>query len=165
MKAKTQVGHLRHNVQIIEEYAQLALNDERIATLLMRQGEYRHACYFFIQAMEKLVRATIFTRVDPYNRYFRDETRTHDIEELLDFLLKVVSTEPDKRTSLKEKLDTYVLADTYFERIHNDLRYPKFSEHYQSYSVLEVKVEDAMHIQHRLQELKRFLDEMKSLNW
>ena len=43
MKAKTQVGHLRHNVQIIEEYAQLALHDERIATMLMRQGEYRHA--------------------------------------------------------------------------------------------------------------------------
>jgi HEPN domain-containing protein len=165
MKAKTQVGHLRHNVQIVEEYARLAIEDERIATGLMRQGEYRHACYFFIQAMEKAVRATIFTRVDPHNRFFRDETRTHDIEELLDFLLKVVSTEPKNRETLKTKLDTYVLAETYFARIHNDLRYPKYSEHYQSYSVLEVSVHDAIHIQHRLQELKRFLDEMKSLNW
>jgi HEPN domain-containing protein len=131
----------------------------------MRQGEYRHACYFFIQAMEKIVRASIYTRVDPYNRYFRDQTRTHDIEELLDFLLTVTSTDPKKRQSIKEKLNTYVLANTYFERIHNDLRYPKFSEHYQSFSILEVTVHDAQHIQHRLQELKRFLEEMKALHW
>lgn len=165
MKAKTFVGQLRHNIQIVEEYSQLAAHDERIAASLMRQGEYRHACYFFIQAMEKLVRASIYTRVDPYNRFFRDQTRTHDIEELLGFLLTVISLDEKKRRSLKEKLDTYVLANTYFERIHNDLRYPKFSEHHQTFSILEVSVHDAQHIQHRLQELKRFLEEMKSLHW
>ena len=164
MTARKFIGQLRHNIADIPgEYRTLAMHDERIAGILLNQGEYRHAIYFLVQSMEKHVRATIYTRVDPLNECYRDRTRTHDVDDLLEFLLEIIDVSADVRASIQEQLDRHVLAETRFGTLHNDLRYLKFSPRYQSYSMLTVTMQDALHTRERLQVLKRFLVDLTRL--
>ncbi|MFM7885932.1 MAG: hypothetical protein ACKPCM_04410 [Pseudanabaena sp.] len=64
------IGQINHNVNVSSEYNRLAREDERIGLILKNKGEYRHSIYFFIQAMEKYVRAKTFSIVDAKNPYF-----------------------------------------------------------------------------------------------
>ena len=58
---------------------------------------------------------------------------------------------------LRGQLDHAVLAGVQFGRLHNDIRYPKFSERHNAYSVLEVGAEDAAAVHERLDAFKMFL--------
>jgi HEPN domain-containing protein len=164
MTARKFIGQLRYNLSDIPgEYRTLAMHDERIAGILLNQGEYRHATYFLVQSMEKHVRATIYTRVDPNNAYYRERTRTHDVDALLTFLLEIIDVDDTVRATIQQQLDSHVLAETRFGTLHNDLRYLKYSDRHKSYSMLTVDMHDALHARERLQVLKRFLGDMTRL--
>ena len=57
----------------------------------------------------------------------------------------------------------FVLGGIRFGKLHNDLRYPSFSERYQSYSLLNVSRQAADITLERLQTLKRFLKDIHQL--
>lgn len=159
------IGTLRHNLpDIALEYSNLAVEDEQVGQLLMVNGKYRHAIYFFVQAMEKYVRHKIFTLVNPSAEYFRSRTYTHNVDELLDFLVEIVSNKPAVRQQVKEQLESFVLNGIRFGKLHNDLRYPIYSEKFNSYSSLQVTADDAKNAQEKLQKLKRFLQDMDRLS-
>lgn len=164
MTARKFIGRLRYNITDAPgEYRTLAMHDERIAGILLNQGEFRHATYFLVQSMEKHVRATIYTRVNPQNPYYREKTRTHDVDELLEFLLEIIDVDDQVREALRQQLDAHVLSETRFGMLHNDLRYLKYIERNQSYAMLSVDMQDALHTRERLQLLKRFLGDMTRL--
>jgi HEPN domain-containing protein len=154
------IGRFRRNIEVASEFLQLAQGDEQVGLLLNESGKHRHAMYFLLQAMEKYVRAKIFTLVDGKNAYFRNRHRDHSIEEALEFFVEIVSLNDDVRKQVREQLDRYVLAGVNFGVLHNDLRYPFYSERFNSYSCLEVTKQDAESLIQRLNFLKRFLQDV-----
>jgi HEPN domain-containing protein len=85
MEPREQIGRFRRRVDVSIEYARLAREDEQAANLLADASHYRQAVYFVLQAMEKHLRAKIFTLVDPTNEYFRQANRNHSVEDAAKF--------------------------------------------------------------------------------
>jgi hypothetical protein len=81
-----------------------------------------------LQSMEKLVRHQIFLLVNAGQAYFREETRTHDLELLLQFLIKIVTPNDVTREHVSDLLHKRVLGGHRFNTLHNNLRYPFYSE-------------------------------------
>ncbi|WP_129677680.1 HEPN domain-containing protein [Candidatus Chloroploca sp. Khr17] len=158
------LGRREHRLSdVAAEYLVLAQQDEQVGLLLIRQGQYRHGISFLVQAMEKYVRSTIFGLVNPNTEYFRNRTRTHDLDDLLDFLIEIACANPAVHAQVREQLRDFVLGGIRFGKLHNDLRYPAFSMRYQSYSLLSVSRQDADLTLERLQTLKRFLKDIHQL--
>ena len=151
------LGKLNHNVSVSYEYDKLAQEDERVGLLLRDAGKYRHSIYFLIHAMEKYVRAKTFSIVDARNSYFRERERNHSVEAALEFLIEVINGNPLIRDQIKKQLREHVLGDIRFNLLHNNLRYPFYSERYNSYSCLEVTRTDNELIIQKLNALKGFL--------
>ena len=87
----SRIGKTKLNIPTPEiEYRRLDEDDEAAAHALADSGHFRQAVYLFVQAMEKHIRAAIFMRVNPNTTYFRENTRTHNVDELLDFLVEIV---------------------------------------------------------------------------
>lgn len=158
------LGHFRHGVKVNHTFACLAKEDEQAANLLAQAGLYRNACYYIIQAMEKLIRAKIFTLVNPKIKFFRDKNKSHSIEAAVDFLVDVVSHQPLVKEQVAKQLKTYVLGQTNYRHLHNNLRYPLYFEKYENYSVLEVGKEDYQTLCVRLESLKKFLEDLHKVN-
>ncbi len=151
------LGKLNHNVDASYEYNRLAREDERVGLMLKDKGEHRHSIYFLIQAMEKYVRAKIFSIVDARNPYFRERERNHSVEAALEFLVEVINGNPNIKDQIKKQIREYVLGDVRFNLLHNNLRYPFYSERYNSYSSLDVTKNDSEIVAQRLNALKSFL--------
>ena len=154
------IGKLNHNVEAAFEYKRLAQGDERVGLTLKNSGEHRHSIYFLIQAMEKYVRAKTFSIVDARNPYFRERERSHSVESALEFLVEVINGNPLVRDQIKKQLRDYVLGDIRFNLLHNNLRYPFYSERFDSYSSLQVTERDNEIIVQKLDSLKSFLAEI-----
>lgn len=107
--------------------------------------------------MEKYVRAKTFSIVDARKSYFRERERNHSVEAALDFLVEVINGNAFIREQIKKQLHDYVLGDIRFNLLHNNLRYPFYSERYNSYSSLEVTKSDNEVIAQKLNALKAFL--------
>ncbi len=112
---RTCIGRLEHRLSdVAAAYLGLAQEDEKVGQLLISQGQYRHAMYFLIQAMEKYVRCTIFGLVNPNTEYFRNRTRTHDLDELLDFLVEIACPNTTVQGQVREQLRDFVLGGVRF---------------------------------------------------
>jgi len=145
------------------EYLHLAENDERVSILLLQVEEYRHAMYFMIQAMEKYVRHTVFTLVNPELSYYREKTRTHNVDDLIDFLVSIICTDKNLQDQVKQQIYDNILGGTRFGKLHNDLRYPFFSDKNNCYYSLSITKNDALTTQTRLHHLKLFLKDSHRL--
>ena len=154
---------IRHNVDVSDEFAQLAKKDEEVARFLKRNGEYRHAIYFFIQAMEKHIRSKIFTLVNPNNEYFRKRNLNHSVEGAVEFLIEIISPDENIRQQVKQLLNKHVLEDINFQLLHNNLRYPFYSDKYNSYSSVDFSYNDCDTIEKKLEGLKRYLQDINRL--
>ena len=130
------IGTIDRDVDVSYEYGRLAAADERVGNMLKNAGEYRHSIYFFIQAMEKYIRAKTFSIVNANLKYYRDQERHHSVEDAAAFLINVISPDDGIRNQIKKQLHYFVLGDVRFNHLHNDLRYPHYSERHQSFRVL-----------------------------
>ena len=159
------VGRLQHVDDVAEAYRSVSVEDEEAARVLQREGRYRQAVYFFMQAMEKLVRYAIFSEVSPdgvdkEGTTYRERTTTHNLDDLLAVLLEVYrETINDSRVSeqIENQLATYVLEGVQFGFLHNDVRYPRYVERHRSYSLLELRDKDAEATSGKLARLKSFV--------
>jgi len=154
---------VRTETDIWQEYLRLALEDEEVGILLYDKGKYRHSVYFFLQAMEKQVRAKIFSFVNPDTEYFRNRVRTHNLDELLDFLIEIVSNKENIRDQVKGQLEEHVLDGVKFGMLHNNLRYPIYREKSRSYSHLVIDEDDADRMWEKLKKLKVFISDINLL--
>ncbi|WP_373871738.1 hypothetical protein, partial [Aeromonas caviae] len=119
------VGTFRRQVNVSKEYLDLARSDEIAAEKLSQVDCYRQACYFIIQSMEKYIRAKIFSLVNADVKYFRDENRNHSLDSAIDFLIKVISSDPIIQQQVSKQLAEYVLVDTKYNREFNfEVQFP-----------------------------------------
>lgn len=154
------IGKLKHKINVSSEFLALAKADEAAADSLFEEKHFRQACYFMIQSMEKIIRAKIFTLVNPNLEYFRSRNRSHSLESAVEFLIEIVSTDKIIQEQISKQLNFHVLGNTRYEHLHNNLRYPSYSNKYNAYSVLEVGPEDFGTLKLRLESLKRFLNDL-----
>jgi len=154
------IGKFRHNINVALEFRSLSKADESVAEILAANEEYRHACYFIVQAMEKSIRAKIFNLVNPNIEYFRERNRTHSLESAVEFLIEIVSTNPLIQEQVSKQLNEYVLGNTQYNRLHNNLRYPTYFNRYDSYSILDVYDTDFKTLKSRLNSLNNFLADL-----
>ncbi len=157
------IGKPNHNIDVSYEYYRLAKEDERVGLVLLEQGEYRHSMYFLVQAMEKYVRAKTFSIVNPLIPYFRERSRNHSVEDAVDFLVEVVTGDKLKREQMKKQIKDYVLGGIRYNHLHNNLRYPYYSERYSSYSCIQVSKSDNEIIAQKLHDLKKFISDMDKI--
>jgi hypothetical protein len=158
------IGTLKYEVKdVADEYQRLAVEDEEVGCFLLAHHKYRHAVYCFVQAMEKYVRFKIFTLVNADLEYFRNRTRTHNVDDLLGFLVEIVSANPLIQEQVHNQLDHFVLEGVRFGKLHNDLRYPVFMEKSQAYARLQVEKHDAELALQKLENLKIFLRDIDRL--
>ena len=141
-----------------EEYLKLAKEDENVAFILKETKQYKHSIYFFIQAMEKYIRAKIFSKLSPENEYFRDLNKHHSIETSGAFLLDIYCIDSNTKKHIKSMFDSMVFGDIHFNKLHNNLRYPFFNPHKKSFFSSNYGKEDCELIEIKLENLKKFLD-------
>jgi hypothetical protein len=157
------IGKFKRNVSAASEYSMLSTQDEKAAAILAEHSHYRQACSLLLQAMEKSIRAKIFTLVNPNIEYFRDKNKHHSLDSAVEFLIEIVSTDPLIKEQILTQLTTHVLGKTRYGQLHNDLRYPKYFQNFDSYSLLETHQADFDMLQSRLTALRRFLAELDRL--
>ncbi|MFQ2616846.1 HEPN domain-containing protein [Aeromonas caviae] len=158
------IGSFRKKVNASQEYLSLARSDEIAAEKLSQVECYRQACYFIIQAMEKYIRAKIFGIVNPKLGFFREENRSHSLDSAVEFLVKVISSDPVIQQQVLKQLSEYVLGDTKYNHLHNNLRYPVYFSNLDSYSMLYVGRDDYNRLFERLSSLKSFLNDIDKLS-
>ena len=154
------IGKFRHKINVASEFAQISKEEEVAADSLAAVGHFRQACYFLIQAIEKAIRAKIFTLVNPNLEYFRERNRTHSVASAVEFLIEIVSTDKLIQEQVSKQISYYVLGKTEYSKLHNDLRYPAYFRKYDSYSTLDVNQNDYDELKNRLSVLRKFLDDL-----
>ncbi len=154
------IGKFRHKINVSSEFFELSRSDEVSAKMLAEKGQFRQACYLLIQAMEKAIRAKIFSLVNPNIEYFRNRNRSHSLDSAVEFLIEIVSTDNIVRNQVSQQLNTHVLGNTNYGHLHNNLRYPSYFEKYDSYSTIEVGKDDFAILSNRLMLLRKFLDDL-----
>jgi hypothetical protein len=155
----------------VELYRSLSHDDERAARSLLDAGQYRQAVYFVIQAMEKVVHWGIWSEVSPddvdsQGVQYQERTRTHHLDDLLAVLLEVYkATINDPRVSqqIEEQLSKYVLEGVHFGYLHNNVRYPRYLEHSQEHTMLEISAKDAESAVQKLVRLRAFVEGFQRL--
>jgi hypothetical protein len=157
------IGTFKHKIDVSLEYRNLAKEDEEAGVLLMSHQKYRQAVYFFVQAMEKLVRHQIFRLVNPNIEDFRDEARNHELDTLLEFLLRIITGNQMLRDQVRDQLEKNVLKGIRFGKLHNDVRYPAYFKQRDSFSLLQIDSADAEQVYQTLQNLKPFLEHIDKL--
>lgn len=158
------IGEFKHHIDVAIEFMHLAKEDEEAASILEQSKKYRQATYFLIQAMEKHVRAKIFTLVNPNLEYFRERNRTHSLEDAISFLIEIIAkNNPIIEQQIKNQLHKHVIGDTAYNHLHNNVRYPVFFRKHNSYSILNVNLEDYSILKERFCSLKKFLNDLHQL--
>jgi hypothetical protein len=154
------IGKIRHNIDVSSEYFSLAVEDEKAALTLRDTGKYRQSLYFIVQAMEKYLRSKIFSYINPNNEAFREMNRNHSVEDAANLFIEIVSPKVHIKEQVREQLNRYVLEDIKFNHLHNDLRYPFYSERYDSFSCLDITKQDVELFIQKLNFLKNFLKDI-----
>ena len=154
------IGNFNHKINVSTEFYQLSIEDESSANLLAKENKFRQACYFIIQAMEKAIRSKIFILVNPNIEYFRNRNKTHSIDSAIEFLIEIISNDKIIQNQVSKQLNFYVLGNTKYEYLHNNLRYPSYFKKYDSYSILNVGLKDFKELNKRLQLLRKFLNDL-----
>lgn len=154
------LGNTVQKNDVSYEYKVLAKKDEEVSNFLFKKGEYRHAIYFCIQAMEKYIRSKIFSLVNPNLEYFRNRNRNHSVEDAIEFLLEIISTDVNFRNNIRQQLFVSILGEINYQQLHNNLRYPFYSKRFDSYSVNTYTIEDYKFVENGLQKLKIYLNDL-----
>lgn len=157
------LGTTKKVINLEDEYVLLAKEDEKVAQLLKYSKQYRHSIYFYIQAMEKLIRAKIFSKVNPDNEYFRDSNRHHSIESSGDFLLQIYCVDSTIKNQIKKMFDDAIFSDIHFNKLHNNLRYPFYNNKNKYHLMCQYTDEDCTFIENKLKNLKSFLNDLDKL--
>lgn len=165
---KRRIGKIRYvkdATEIDYEYNFYALNDEKSAKLLFDNGFYNQAAYYYIQAMEKIVKAAISAKVDVTNIYYATKLKAigHSLDLAIDFFLELLVYGKDDMLTkqLENQLKTVVFKNIRFGSLHNNIRYPVYNERWHSYGILEISKEDCEELGHILQVLKEYMKQIQ----
>ena len=155
---------LKDSLEVAHQYLRVADNDEKSAKTLENIGLYNQAAYFYIQAMEKQIKANIAQIVDVTNTYYKDllrKTIGHSLDKSLDILVQIYAKGNEViEEQLRQQLLNTVLQDIRFSALHNKIRYPDFDG--KKYVMIELGKADCVELEKLLDGLKKYVKEMKS---
>jgi hypothetical protein len=154
------LGTINHGIIVSDEYSCLAKQDEHAAMILKENNQFRHSIYFFIQAMEKHIKAKIFRIVNPNLKYYREKNKTHSLTDAIEFLIEISSNDDNIRKQVKTQLDRYVFDGINFAYLHNNVRYPSYNPYHNNYSIIEYDKNDCLYIEELNNKLKQYLSEL-----
>lgn len=157
------IGKIKKITNIANNYYELALSDEEAGDYLAKGRKYRQAMYFYIQAMEKYIKAKIFSKVNAKIEYFSEKSRHHSINESIKFLVEVISSDDIVKEQIKQQIETHVLQGIKFNKLHNQLRYPT-QTYSGEYICLEYTQNDCNDIKNALNSLKTYLNNFYKVN-
>lgn len=163
MFPQNEIGHFRELSDVSTEYALWARADEAAANALAEAGLYRHAVYFVVQAIEKHLRAKIFSVASPLNEAVRQANRNHSVEEAAAFLVATFDYDGRLCRLIQEQFDKCLLRGVRFNLLHNDLRYPAYLDRVGGFASLDVSERDLLQMFERLDWLKEFMKEVDLL--
>lgn len=126
----------------------------------MKAGLYRNAMYFYVQSMEKRVRSQTFKIVDPYNPYWRSINQHHDLYSSVKFFVEALGMDTLVAKQVEDMINKYIIGNINFRMLHNNLRYPYFSEKYNTYSCVSYTCDDCSSIYEKLVFLKNLLSDL-----
>ena len=156
---------LGNSLEVANEYKSIAESNLKAARLLQINGMYNECYYYYIQAMEKNIKAKICTIVDIANPFLADQMNKigHSLDEAIDFLLKLVSGNNEViYEQIKQQMVEGVLKNIRFSSLHNNVRYPNYSKKY-GYSFLKITCEDCIEIEKMQERLEKFINELDRL--
>lgn len=154
---------LQTSLDVSSEYKNLSEKDLQAANLLMINGLYNEAYYYFIQSMEKNIKKRICEIVDITNPFFANQMRDigHSLDNAIEFLLRLISGNNEVMyEQIKNQIVEGVLKGVKFSSVHNNVRYPYYNPHKKEYVYLEITREDCYEIQQMEKKLKVFLNEL-----
>lgn len=157
---------LGSSLDVANEYKVISEQNLKAAQLLMTNGMYNEAYYYFIQSMEKSIKKKICEIIDVTNPYFAKQMRDigHSLDNAIELLLKLVSGNNNiLYEQIKKQIVEGVLKEIRFSSIHNNIRYPYFNQHKNEYSFMEITYNDCIEIMQMEKNLKKFLDELHRL--
>lgn len=157
---------LKSSLDVANEYNTISEKNLKAARLLMKNEMYNEAYYYFIQSMEKSIKKKICEIIDVTNPYFAGQLKNlgHSLDNAVEFLLKLVSGNNSVLyEQIKKQIVAGVLLDIRFSSIHNNVRYPYFSQYKNEYSFLYVTYNDCLEIEQMEKRLKKFLNELHRL--
>lgn len=146
-----------------EEYYSLAQSDEEAARVLKQNKLYNQACYYYIQAMEKYIKAAICKKVDITKPYFANKIRElgHSLDKAVDFFLEIIVEGKDDILAemLKNQLKNSVLQNIRFGGVHNAVRYPTYNEKHKNYIVTKMSKADTVMLENMVTVLKKYIED------
>ena len=109
---------LKDSLEVAHEYLKAAMQDEKSAVILESRELYNQSAYFYVQAMEKQIKAKIAQIVDVTNAYYKEmvkKTIGHSLDKSIEILVQIYgkgNTMVEER--LREQLLIKVLKDIKF---------------------------------------------------
>ena len=159
--------YISDTIDISERYLSISEKDEEAAFLLEERGLYNQAGYFYIQSMEKQVKAHIARKVNVINSYFAEEMRKtmgHSLDESLKLLFKIYAGNDETLFAhLFQQLTHQVFQDVKFTALHNKVRYPTYDSRHQNYTELVLSKTDCCELRNMLSLLKQYLDDLSRI--
>jgi len=156
---------LKDSIEVAHEYLKTAMQDEKSAVILESRELYNQAAYFYVQAMEKQIKAKIAQIVDVTNAYYKEmikKTIGHSLDKSIEILVQIYGKgNAMVEDRLREQLITKVLKDIKFSALHNKTRYPDFDENKKKYAVIEMCKIDCVELAKMLKGLKLYLKDLE----
>ena len=154
---------LKDSLEVSHEYLKAAMQDEKSAVILESRELYNQAVYFYVQAMEKQIKAKIARIVDVTNSYYKEmikKTIGHSLDKSIEILVQIYGKgDAMVEDRLREQLLTKVLKDIKFSALHNKTRYPDFDE--KKYAIIEMGKIDCVELAKMLKGLKLYLKDLE----
>lgn len=150
-----------------DEYYSLAQNDEKAAALLESKHLFNQACYFYIQSMEKYIKAAICRKIDITNPYYASKIRNlgHSVDKAVDLYLEIITAGKDEVLAemLRNQLKIGVLKNIKFGGVHNSVRYPTYLEKNKKYFVTKMNCSDCAILGNILNVLKNYIQDLECI--
>lgn len=157
--------YVKVGTEIADKYQEYAVNDEKSADILLANGFYNQSAYYYIQSMEKLIKAAISVKVDVTQIYYATKLKAigHSLDLAIDFYLELIcfGKEAVLAQQLEYQLKTIVFKNIRFGRLHNSIRYPIYNERWNSYGVLQISKEECEELKHMLIVLKKYIKQIQ----
>lgn len=154
---------LKDSLEVSYEYKKIAEDNLKAAQLLMKNGLYNDAYYCFIQSMEKSIKGRICEIIDVANPYYADQMRDigHSLDNAVCFLLRLIAGNNEVMFEhIKKLMVEDVLKGIHFSAVHNNVRYPYYSQYKKKHEYLVMSYSDCVEIEKMEKNLKIFLAEL-----
>ena len=167
-KSRNYIGKLKYfeGLDLATEYTNMAENDFLSAKFLENRAVYNQAAYFYMQYMEKKIKASISRIINPTLPYYANKLREigHSLDKSIHFLIEILSgNDISLKLQLEHQILNVIFENIMFGHLYNQCRYPSYHENHRNYSMIEITAKDCERIRVIAKKLDKFLEDFHKL--